>query len=553
MTFGIWRLSYGEALDQMAKRGHSDLTLAADRLIGQLQRYQEVAVLTAGQPLLKLLHTDPEVHRGEAESLLLSVADKTAAKRLIYANTNGQVLAASHPGPAPDLAQKAYFERALHGALGSYHGVDDDTGSRVFVFAKPDFGPDGRVQGVLVVVADVKFVEWHWRGDRPAIYFVDARAKVFITNRSELLFWNENPETGGLFESGRAEDAEPPRESLIRGHQVWAQNWSAYVPDQALRVVLPLPVINMTGVALIEVAPAKRLAWLQSATFGALLLVLGAIILLAAVRRRTMAEANAVLEERVAVRTRDLSDANQRLKQAQADLVRAGKLSALGQMSAGISHELNQPLMAIQQFAENGAQFLQKGRGERAGENLSRISDLAARMARIIKNLRSFARNESEPMGKVDLVQVIDSAAELTEARLKADGVRLDWQPDQANGPVYAVGGEVRLVQVFVNLINNAADAMLDQEDRLIRIVINHGKKLSVTVRDIGPGIDEPDKIFDPFYSTKEVGSSEGMGLGLSISYGLVQSFGGNIRGVNAPQGAMFVVDLEYWRAEKAA
>ena len=89
--------------------------------------------------------------------------------------------------------------------------------------------------------------------------------------------------------------------------------------------------------------------------------------------------------------------------------MQAGKLSALGQMSAGISHELNQPLMAIQQFAENGAAFLERGKPEVARENLGRISALAARAARIIKNLRAFARNESEPMGRVDLVQVIDT------------------------------------------------------------------------------------------------------------------------------------------------
>ena len=94
-------------------------------------------------------------------------------------------------------------------------------------------------------------------------------------------------------------------------------------------------------------------------------------------------------------------------------------------MSAGISHELNQPLMAIRQFADNGAAFMERGQGEKAGKNLGRISDMAARMARIIKNLRAFARNESEPMGKVDLVQVIQSAIELTEARLREEGVNV--------------------------------------------------------------------------------------------------------------------------------
>jgi len=175
-------------------------------------------------------------------------------------------------------------------------------------------------------------------------------------------------------------------------------------------------------------------------------------------------------------------------------------------------------------------------------------------MSRIIKNLRAFARNESEPVGQVDLVQVITASVELTAARLSADQVDLIWGSDRFESPVFALGGDVRLTQVFVNLINNAADAMLDQSDRKIWITIDDGHQLAVSVRDNGPGIKEPEKVFDPFYSTKAVGSSEGMGLGLSISYGLVQSFGGNIRGSNLEGGgAMFTVELEHWKEEAAA
>ena len=143
-------------------------------------------------------------------------------------------------------------------------------------------------------------------------------------------------------------------------------------------------------------------------------------------------------------------------------------------------------------------------------------------------------------------------AVELTEARLKRDGVALDWVPPPV--AVYAWGGEVRLGQVFVNLINNAADAMAGQAEKRISITLEPGPPLAVRVADTGPGIADPEKIFEPFYTTKEVGSSEGMGLGLSISYGLVQSFGGNIRGRNAPGGgAEFTVELDPWQEEEAA
>ena len=559
---GVWRYGYVQALGQLVQRGEADLTLATDRLTGQLQLYQQLAVLTAGHPSVR-----SALARGDAgalRDLLLDSADKTAALDVFLTDAKGRILASANATEPDDVSATPYFVRAMQGALGEHHGINESSGLRTYYFAAPSFGMDEKVAGVLVVVANIDRVESDWRGARPTVFFTDDRDEVFISNRSELLFWKQG-------EDGRLTPAEGPQPGFetrhVGGYELWLTGWSPYVPGRALHLRKDLPVIGMRAEALIDVDPARRLAGLQAAAVAAVFLAFGAFLFLATERRRALAEANARLESRVEERTRELSQTNialrhevtertaaeAALKQAQADLVQAGKLSALGQMSAGISHELNQPLMAIQQYAENGSAFIKRGKIDKAADNLRRISDMAARMSRIIKNLRAFARNESEPVGKVDLVQVIDTAVELTGTRLRADHVTLDWNPSACGRPVWARGGEVRLTQVFVNLINNAADAMLDQEDRRISIAIDPGPQLAVTVRDIGPGIKEPDKVFEPFYSTKTVGSSEGMGLGLSISYGLVQSFGGNIRGANAPTGAEFTVELEYWQEEDAA
>jgi two-component system C4-dicarboxylate transport sensor histidine kinase DctB len=327
-----------------------------------------------------------------------------------------------------------------------------------------------------------------------------------------------------------------------------------------------LPVIGLTGEILVDAAPALRLAWLQAAAVAAICLAFGALLFLATERRRTLAQANTVLESRVAERTQELSDTNARLRRevlerkeaeaalqrAQTDLIQAGKLSALGQMSAGISHELNQPLMAIRSFAENGAQYLDRGDSAKVAENLGRISELARRMGRIIKNLRAFARQESEAAGRVDLVAVLNGVIELTETRMRGEGVTVDFEAPEH--PVWVRGGEVRLGQVFVNLLSNAADAMDGQDGKRILVKIEASGPVLVTVADSGPGLAMPEKVFEPFYSTKVVGASEGMGLGLSISYGIVQSFGGEIRGENGPEGgAVFTVRLDPWREEWAA
>ncbi len=561
LSAGVWTYGYRQALSQLSEKAEADLELAADRLSTQMQVYQEVAALVADHPALQTL--EGLAQKRTAQKVLLDVADKTAAVNVMYLDAIGRVLVSAQPVTPRNLSAHPAFQRAMQGALGSAHGVEEASGDRIYSYAAPAFGDFGQIQGVLMVLADVQDVEQTWRGSTDAVFFIDAEGVVFISNRSDLLLWRRGVGQQGLvLPEGKTVDF---ASTMVAGHEVWSLNWGRYLPRRALHLTLDLPVIAMTAEMLVDVAPARRLAGLQAAAVAAICFAFGALLFLASERRRTLADANAVLESRVAQRTRALTaansalrrevverqDAEAALKQAQADLVQAGKLSALGKMSAGISHELNQPLMAIRQFADNGSEFLERGKDQKAGENLGRISDMAARMARIIKNLRAFARNESEPMGRVDLVQVLNTATELTEARLRDECIELEWKPPTT--AVYAWGGEVRLVQVFVNLINNAADAMANRPIRRISIAVAEGQPIRVSVRDTGPGIEDPDRVFEPFYTTKTVGTSEGMGLGLSISYGLVQSFGGDIRGANTDDGAEFTVELEPFEEDQAA
>ena len=559
---GIWRYGYVQALAQLDRQGRADLALAADRFTGELRRFRELAVLMAGHPAFDTLQTPAQLAR--AGRVLQDAADKSGALALYYTDADGDVRARAG---AVALAPRGsrYFERAMQGALGTFFGRLRPEGRRVYAFAAPAFAPGGGVRGSVIALVDIAEVEWDWIGGQPPVFFTDGDGGVFLSNRSELIGWERRAGGGGAL--APPDGPAPEFRAFARGgHEIWAMGWGDYLPRRALHLTRPEPVIGMTGHALIDTGPARRIAGLQTLVFTVICLAFGAVLLQLAERRRTLARANARLEGRVAERTAELSTANTALrrevaerqeaeaalKRAQDDLVQAGKLSALGQMSAGISHELNQPLMAIRQFADNGAAFLGKGRAEAAGENFARISELAGRAARVIRNLRAFARNENEPMGKVELGQVIDSAVELTAARLRRDGVTLDWQPPDR--PVHALGGEVRLGQVFVNLINNAADAMAGRADKRIAIVLEAGPPPAVTVHDTGPGISDPERMFEPFYTTKETGGDDGMGLGLSISYGLVQSFGGKIRGANAPGGgAVMTVELEPWAGEAAA
>lgn len=555
ISAGVWAAAWRAALTPLAEQASSELALASDQLTRHLFRYRELAVVLAEHPVLKRRLNNAELDT--ADQLLQSMADMTGAHQLLLIDRDGHVLAASQQTTTKLDPSRPLIHRALTGALGAdarFQAQAKGTTRRVFSFAAPVLNAKRQSQGVVIARTDLLDFEENWPSTAAALFFTLNGARVFAANRLDLVNVARPPE--GFLNSSV---------SGWTGHEVWTLEAGPYLPDRALHLTRDLPVIGLHGEILLDTAPAERSAALLAAIAAAISLGVGGLLLAVGERRRALNErlrieaaANARLEARVVERTTALSEANldllrenrerreaeAALKKAQDDLVQAGKLSALGQMSAGISHELNQPLMAIRSFSENATLFLERGQEDQAGQNLTRISELAHRMGRIIKNLRAFVRNENEPTGKVDLGRVLSTAIELTEPRLKADRVTLDWVPPAQ--PIYAKAGEVRLSQVFVNLINNAADAMVDQDQRHLRIVINDGKTLSVTVRDTGPGIQDPDRIFEPFFSTKQVGD-EGMGLGLSISYGLVQSFGGDIRGRNCTNGAMFTVELPYW------
>jgi two-component system C4-dicarboxylate transport sensor histidine kinase DctB len=461
IVFGVRWFSFTATLEQLQARGNGDLALAVDRLSAQMRRYRELAVLLSDHPSLMALvkgGDDPEM----VAAILQQKADQTGSLEIRLLARSGTELASAGLGGDAAGAAPA-FNRAMNGALGAAHYVNSES-KRVFTFAAPMFDGGGPAIGAVLVTVDLSEIEWNWPSDPFAVFFTDAKGVVYVTSRSELVLASYNGQSMRKF----------PRiwRRNLQGHELWRTDAERYLPREAIHLTHPMPVIGMTGEILIDTAPARRIANLQAAVAGALVLAIGLMLFLAGERRRALtarleleAAANAALEARVAARTRQLSETNTALRlevgeredaqnalyKAQAELVRAGKLSALGQMSAGISHELNQPLMAIRSFAENAEAFLARGDREVAGENLSRISDLARRMGRIIQNLRAFARQERVDFSDVDLVGVVDAVLELSQKRLSDSGITLRWKrPDQ---PVMVQGGEVRLQQVLANLV----------------------------------------------------------------------------------------------------
>ena len=262
-------------------------------------------------------------------------------------------------------------------------------------------------------------------------------------------------------------------------------------------------------------------------------------------------EARDQLENRVTARTEDLQVANDRLRneieehhRTQEELIQTAKLAVLGQLSAGINHELNQPLTAIRAYADNARSFLERQCYDRVANNLTEIAGLTARMGKIISPLKVFSRKTSGQAEPVALQAVRDGAMSILFGRLQGEQVEVIWPKGLEDTLV--MGDMVRLEQVVVNLISNAVQAMQDSPVRRLEIGCRRvADSVELSFTDSGPGIAPRDlaKVFEPFYTTKKAG--EGLGLGLSISHRIVESLGGTLEAANAPgQGAVFTLRL---------
>lgn len=274
--------------------------------------------------------------------------------------------------------------------------------------------------------------------------------------------------------------------------------------------------------------------------------------------REALQRAHDQLERKVAERTMELSAANarlrqeiaerarieQRLRSTREEVVQAAKLAVIGQLSAEIVHELNQPLAALRTLAGNTVIFLRNGNLETAYTNLVRTDHLIERMAKITDQLKLFARKSPVSRQRIAVNQVINDALALLEQRLRKYQIAIQIRPSASEAFVW--GDCPRLEQVFVNLVNNAVDANRDAAQPMIDISWEiEGCFVAVRVRDHGAGLSEAveAQLFKPFFTTKIPG--QGLGLGLAISADILAEFGGALTGANHPQrGAVFTVEL---------
>jgi two-component system C4-dicarboxylate transport sensor histidine kinase DctB len=553
-----WRQSLAKELADTARRGDNVLQLAASALSGQLDRFERLPALIADQPLVRQLAASPEdpVLVAATNRYLARIQEQLDASDVYLMNRNGVTVAASNHASETsfvggNFAFRPYFFDALKGGTGRFYALGTTSRKRGYYFGAPVLVGD-QIAGVLVFKIDLDAIEEAWKGGDYAVLVTDPDGVAFLSSRSEWLFDAIRP----LSEASRARISATRRyadasiglldvteDRMEDGHHILGVQEGDVMRNYVQRD-LPMPRAGWQVHVLIDTAQARRAA-LTSAVVAmlsvGLLAMLGAILwqrrLRLAERMQMQAEARADLERRVEERTAEL-------KQAQADLVQAGKLAALGQMSAALSHEFNQPLAAARTYADNAGVLMDRGRMDEARTNITRILGLIDRMTTISRHLRSFARKPGQKLARVALPEVIEAAVEIAALRLKSAGARL--VVEVSNDLPLAVAGPVRLQQVLVNILTNAADAVEDQPRREIHLAARaEAGQPVIRITDSGPGVPEAltQRIFDPFFSTKGVG--KGLGLGLSISYNIIKDFGGDLSvGAGPGGGAVFTIRL---------
>jgi len=542
---------YGGVLS--AQNGQT-LDLYVANLLGTLNRYEVLPPILSQLPTLRQLlqQRDDDHLRDQANRLLGGLQQQTGADVIYLMGPDGQTLAASNWDRTDSFVERnfsyrPYFREAIQGRPGRFFGLGTTSGKRGYFFAAAvREGP--RVLGVMVVKVDLDHTETLW-GNRPEQLLVtDNYGVVILTSKADWRFHATRP----------LDNAERAAIAATQPYRIQSPPPLQLDPRAWLQQTRTLDDIGWTVSILTPHVLLDRPVRTAVATGGAVLLMLLLLLGLLMQRRRHYLERIALdararheLEQRVLERTHDLELLNSRLKQevlereqaqqelvqAQDELVQASKLSALGTMSASISHELNQPLAAIRSYADNAGVLLDHQRNEDVRANLKLISQLTERMASIIAHLRAFARRDRHAPESVALQPAIDDALALLAKRRRSMEVELIR--DLPDATLWVQAGETRLRQVLGNLLANALDALSEvpQPRRIWLSAERHAEGIDLHLRDNGPGFSAEalQRAREPFFTTKT--SAQGLGLGLAICDTLIRALGGELLFANHAEG----------------
>jgi two-component system, NtrC family, C4-dicarboxylate transport sensor histidine kinase DctB len=565
-----WQLARQAAQDASERQ----LQVISLDLASILERYETLPFALSYQTTAAQALADPTSTESidGLNTLLQQVQTQAKVAAIYLMDPTGRTIASSNWDTEQSYIGKnfgfrPYFLAAMQGKAGRFYGIGSTTAVPGYFIAQPIYASGshqnkGTPVGVIAVKIVLRDLADNWNRLSEPVALADRWGVIFLSNRPTWQYRSLTP-------LPLAVQQDIASTLQYTGHQISPMSG--------------LPAEAQAGFGAPVVHPVGRLGW-QLMTFpdqslmrrsaarwslmAALLLVIAGVSAWAGEQRRrrleerrlarlALQQATDDLERQIALRTLELTAANQsievryaKLKEAelllrdtQNELIQAGKLTMLGQMAAGMTHELNQPLTAIRAFSDNARIFLERGQLDRATHNLTHISAASERMGAIISQMKEFARKSDAPLALVDLARSIRSAVHLLSHDFQRSQCALSIE---VRDDVQVVGDALRIEQVLINLLRNALDAAESAIRKEVKVVLSQETDWAVIrIRDSGSGI--PDtvvaRLFEPFFTTKPPG--KGLGLGLAISSSIVQAMNGRLTAQNsADAGAEFALRL---------
>lgn len=530
-------------------RAELRLALYSGNLLSELRRNAIVPQLLSRDPaLIGALNSSDY---STSTQRLISFVEEIGAASLMLLDSDGRAVAATDRNRLGSQHRgEPYFVDAVRASETLFTVLERESGGYSFIYSRR-VDDQASTLGVIMVEVDLAKFERAWAGISDAVLVTDSTGTIILATEPR---WRGKTE-------GQALAQAPAQTAIQRAIQATA-DWTvlpadAYVAGKAvMRKESRIPFRGW------KIASFTTYESVRDKVNGVLALeIMGFAMLLAlafyAVSRKTagrlvlfqresaeLRALNARLQREIAERER----VQQTLAVAEQTLAQSSKLAALGEMSAAVSHELNQPLAAMRTYLAGARLLLNRNRPDEALSSFQRIDDLIDRMGQITRQLKSYARKGGDQFTPVNMGDALASALSMMEPQLKDRKVEISRvTPDE---PVRIMGDRVRVEQVMVNLLRNALDATQAVDEPQIELILAAGETATLSVHDNGHGIDDLDALFEPFYTTKRPG--EGVGLGLAISSGIVNDLGGRLLARNAEGGgAVFEMQLPILTGER--
>lgn len=523
-------------------RAEVRLALYSGNILSELQRNQIVPQLLARDPTL--IGALNSADFSQSSIRLIEYRDEIAAEGLLLMDSDGRAVAATDRALIGSIHRaEPYFVEATRSNETVFTTSILESGPRVFAYSRK-IEAQGELIGVIMVEVDLKKFESSWAGFTDAVIVADSEATIILATEAR---WR------GLHEE-EALSVQSAPSAIERAFSATAR-WGALPADAYLQGEAVMRQEARIGFRGWRITSFTTYAGVRERVNAVLALEIMAIAILMALafyfvsRKATsrlrffqresaeLRQLNVALQREIAEREK----AERHLEVAEQTLQQSSKLAALGEMSAAVSHELNQPLAAMKTYLAGAKLLLQRRRGDEALSSFQRIDDLIERMGAITRQLKSYARKGGTAFEPIDVGKSVSSALSMMEPQLRRGDIEIN--ASLPRDPVIVEADRIRLEQVLVNLLRNALDAIKATPNPKVDLLVTVGDEVLVTVRDNGSGIEDLESLFEPFYTTKAPG--DGVGLGLAISSGIVNDLGGRLTARNGRDGgAVFEIVL---------